>query len=103
MRSSPFATRSPSARYVLAGWVMPPSSPANPVRWTSSAPKAFEKQPQAKCIFEFIYFSRPDSMVFGENVDKIRRKLGVVLARNHPVDADICIAVPDSSNTSSLG
>jgi amidophosphoribosyltransferase len=65
--------------------------------------KAFDKQPQAKCIFEFIYFSRPDSKVFGENVDKIRRKLGVVLARNHPVDADIVIAVPDSSNTSSLG
>jgi amidophosphoribosyltransferase len=65
--------------------------------------KAFDKQAQAKCIFEFIYFSRPDSKVFGENVDKIRRKLGVVLARNHPVDADICIAVPDSSNTSSLG
>ena len=65
--------------------------------------KAFEEQAQAKCIFEFIYFSRPDSKVFGENVDKIRRKLGVVLARNHPVDADIVIAVPDSSNTSSLG
>jgi amidophosphoribosyltransferase len=64
---------------------------------------AFEPQQQAKCIFEFIYFSRPDSKVFGENVDKIRRKLGVVLARNHPVDADIVIAVPDSSNTSSLG
>jgi amidophosphoribosyltransferase len=58
---------------------------------------------QAKCIFEFIYFARPDSIVFGENVDKIRRKLGVVLARNHPVDADMVIAVPDSSNTSSLG
>jgi amidophosphoribosyltransferase len=65
--------------------------------------KAFEPQQQAKCIFEFIYFSRPDSKVFGVNVDKVRRKLGVVLARNHPVDADICIAVPDSSNTSSLG
>ena len=58
---------------------------------------------QAKCIFEFIYFSRPDSIVFGENVDKIRRKLGVVLARNHPVKADLVTAVPDSSNTSSLG
>jgi amidophosphoribosyltransferase len=58
---------------------------------------------QAKCIFEFIYFARPDSIVFGENVDKIRRKLGVVLARNHPVEADMVIAVPDSSNTSSLG
>jgi amidophosphoribosyltransferase len=58
---------------------------------------------QAKCIFEFIYFSRPDSIVFGENVDKIRRRLGVVLARNHPVSADLVTAVPDSSNTSSLG
>lgn len=58
---------------------------------------------RAKCIFEFIYFSRPDSIVFGENVDKVRRRLGVVLARNHPVEADVVIAVPDSSNTSSLG
>ena len=64
---------------------------------------AFDTTKQAKCIFEFIYFSRPDSRVFGENVDKIRRKLGVVLARNHPADADIVISVPDSSNTSSLG
>jgi len=64
---------------------------------------AFEPQQQAKCIFEFIYFSRPDSKVFGENVDKVRRKLGKVLAKNHPVDADIVISVPDSSNTSSLG
>ncbi|MFH1755566.1 MAG: amidophosphoribosyltransferase, partial [Candidatus Latescibacterota bacterium] len=58
---------------------------------------------QAKCIFEFIYFSRPDSIVFGENVDKIRRRLGVVLAQNHPADVDMVISVPDSSNTSSLG
>ena len=65
--------------------------------------KAFEPQQQAKCIFEFIYFSRPDSKVFGENVDKVRRRLGTVLAQQHPVDADIVISVPDSSNTSSLG
>jgi amidophosphoribosyltransferase len=65
--------------------------------------KAFEFTKQAKCIFEFIYFSRPDSIVFGENVDKIRRRLGAILARNHPADADIVISVPDSSNTSSLG
>jgi amidophosphoribosyltransferase len=65
--------------------------------------RAIESTKQAKCIFEFIYFSRPDSVVFGENVDKIRRRLGHVLARNHPVDADIVISVPDSSNTSSLG
>ena len=65
--------------------------------------QAFEPEQQAKCIFEFIYFSRPDSKVFGENVDKVRRKLGTILAQRHPVDADIVISVPDSSNTSSLG
>lgn len=64
---------------------------------------AQESSREAKCIFEFIYFSRPDSIVFEENVDKIRRRLGRVLARNHPADADMVIAVPDSSNTSSLG
>ena len=48
-----------------------------------------ESTVQAKCMFEFIYFSRPDSKVFEENVDKIRRRLGRVLAKQHPVDADI--------------
>lgn len=58
----------------------------------------------AHCVFEFIYFSRPDSFVFGENVDKIRRELGRQLAREHPVpDADIVIGVPDSSTTAALG
>ena len=57
----------------------------------------------SKCIFEFIYFSRPDSKVFGENVDKVRRKLGRKLAEDHPADADIVISVPDSSNTIALG
>jgi amidophosphoribosyltransferase len=55
------------------------------------------------CIFEFIYFSRPDSRIFGETVDKTRRKLGKRLAEEYPVDADIVIAVPDSSNTAALG
>lgn len=60
------------------------------------------------CIFEFIYFSRPDSRIFGTNVDKIRRKLGKVLAEKHPVmDPDgekvIVISVPDSSNTAAIG
>ncbi|UCF04765.1 MAG: amidophosphoribosyltransferase [bacterium] len=57
----------------------------------------------SKCIFEFIYFSRPDSKVFGENVDKIRRELGRRLAEESPAEADIVIAVPDSSNTIALG
>lgn len=60
-------------------------------------------EPLSKCIFEFIYFSRPDSRVFGENVDKVRRKLGTKLAEESPADADIVISVPDSSNTIALG
>ncbi len=56
------------------------------------------------CIFEHIYFSRPDSYVFGENVDKVRRKLGRKLAHEHPVPkADYVISVPDSANTAALG
>jgi len=62
-----------------------------------------KKQPHAFCIFEYIYFSRPDSKVFGENVDKIRRRLGRQLAREHPADADIVIGIPDSANTAALG
>jgi amidophosphoribosyltransferase len=55
------------------------------------------------CIFEFIYFSRPDSRIFGECVDKTRRKFGKRLVEEHPADADIVISVPDSSNTAALG
>ncbi|MBM4118499.1 amidophosphoribosyltransferase [bacterium] len=59
--------------------------------------------PAARCIFEFVYFARPDSIVFEENVDKVRRKLGKQLAREHPVEADFVISVPDSSNSAALG
>jgi len=62
-----------------------------------------KKTNSAFCIFEYIYFSRPDSRVFGENVDKIRRRLGRQLAREHPVEADIVIGIPDSANTATLG
>ncbi len=65
----------------------------------------FEKPPRyAGCVFEFIYFSRPDSFVFGKPVDLVRRKMGRQLAVEAPVhDADAVIAVPDSSNTAALG
>ncbi len=62
-----------------------------------------KKSRHAFCIFEFIYFSRPDSMIYGMNVDKVRRRLGRLLAEEHPVEADIIISVPDSSNTAALG
>jgi amidophosphoribosyltransferase len=55
------------------------------------------------CVFEFVYFSRPDSRIYGEKVDKVRRRLGKHLAREHPADADLVISVPDSSNTAALG
>ena len=62
-----------------------------------------EPQRHAFCIFEYIYFSRPDSIIFGDNVDKTRRRLGRRLAIEHPANADIVISVPDSSNTAALG
>ncbi|HEX9652777.1 MAG TPA: amidophosphoribosyltransferase [bacterium] len=65
--------------------------------------RLFEEAERRACIFEYVYFSRPDSKIFNENVDKARRKLGKNLALEHPVDADIVIAVPDSSNTAALG
>ncbi len=61
------------------------------------------------CIFEYIYFARPDSRVFGHNVDKVRRKLGKNLAEEHPAFPTkdgkkvTVISVPDSGNTSALG
>jgi len=62
-----------------------------------------ERAERAACIFEHVYFSRPDSKIFNENVDRARRKLGKNLAIEHPADADIVISVPDSSNTAALG
>jgi amidophosphoribosyltransferase len=59
--------------------------------------------PRHQCIFEHIYFARPDSRVFGEKVDRARRRSGKQLAREHPAAGDIVIAVPDSSNTAAMG
>jgi len=63
----------------------------------------FPPEKTAYCIFEDIYFSRPDSRVFGEYVDKTRRKFGKRLAEEKPANGDIVISVPDSSNTAALG
>ena len=63
----------------------------------------FSVQRGAACIFEFIYFARPDSRVFGVAADRVRREMGRQLARERPVQADIVISVPDSSNTAALG
>jgi amidophosphoribosyltransferase len=60
-------------------------------------------QERHRCVFELIYFSRPDSRVFGEPVDRVRRRLGHRLAHEHPAEADCVISVPDSSNSAALG
>jgi amidophosphoribosyltransferase len=61
-----------------------------------------EQRPQP-CIFELVYFARPDSRIWGESVDRARRAFGRQLAREQPADADIVFSVPDSSNSAALG
>jgi amidophosphoribosyltransferase len=68
-----------------------------------SAYRLTQREKNSGCIFEYIYFSRPDSRIFGEKVDKTRRQLGKTLALENPVEADRIIPVPDSSNTAALG
>ncbi len=58
---------------------------------------------QSSCIFEHVYFSRPDSFVFGRSVDQSRDLMGRQLAREAPAEADIVVPVPDSGNTAALG
>jgi amidophosphoribosyltransferase len=70
------------------------------VRSVRFAPKT---KASAFCIFEHIYFSRPDSIVFGETVHLVRQKLGETLAREHPVKADFVIPIPDSGTSAALG
>ena len=60
-------------------------------------------QEKAPCIFELVYFARPDSRLWGISVDRARRGFGRRLAEEHPVDADAVIAVPDSANSAALG
>ncbi len=63
----------------------------------------FKERKSSLCIFEFIYFARPDSYIFGESVYKVRKKLGEYLSRELPVEADVIIPVPDSANIAALG
>jgi amidophosphoribosyltransferase len=69
------------------------------------APKSmqiFEPTPH-HCIFEYVYFARPDSTVFGKNVYKLRKAMGRTLAKEAPIDADMVIPVPDGGVPAALG
>jgi amidophosphoribosyltransferase len=65
--------------------------------------KPFKKRKHSFCIFELIYFARPDSNIFGFNVDMVRYCLGRELAKVAPVDADLVIPVPDSGVSAAIG
>ncbi len=65
--------------------------------WTGSQGR------RALCVFELIYFSRPDSILDNKLVHSVRQELGAQLAREHPVDADIVIGIPDSSTAAAVG
>jgi amidophosphoribosyltransferase len=64
----------------------------------------YEHSPkQATCIFEYIYFARPDSLIDGRLVYSARRAMGEQLAKEHPVDADLVVGVPDSATIAATG
>jgi len=61
------------------------------------------EQSRAQCVFEHVYFSRPDSIVFSRSVQESREMLGRLLAREHPVEADVVVPVPDSGVAAAIG
>jgi len=65
--------------------------------------RPFAAAPHAQCVFEHVYFSRPDSYVFGESVNEVRTNLGRRLAQESPVEADVVVPIPDSGVYASIG
>jgi amidophosphoribosyltransferase len=65
--------------------------------------QAVPRQTNSICIFEFIYFARPDSHVYGRHLWGVRRSMGHLLAKEHPVEADIVIPVPDTAIPGAIG
>ena len=65
--------------------------------------RPFAKVPRRFCIFEYIYFARPDSTLEGRNVYEVRKRIGAELARENGVDADMIVAVPDSGVPAAIG
>ncbi len=63
----------------------------------------FEKVKMQQCIFELVYFARPDSWIFGQSVNDARNRMGRTMAKESPVDADIVVPVPDSGICAAIG
>lgn len=79
--------------------------PGEIVVFDENGPKSFKKKSSKKslCVFEFVYFARPDSVIDQVSVYQTRWEAGTILAREHPVDADLVVAVPDSGNVAAIG
>src|SRR5262245_26940389 len=65
--------------------------------------RPFPPADRLHCVFEYVYFARPDSVLWGRNVHTVRKALGRELAREYPVEADVVIPVPDSGTSAALG
>lgn len=70
---------------------------------TLASSRPFQAAPSRFCIFELVYFSRPDSIYGGRSVYEVRRQIGIELAREAPVEADIVCPVPDSGTPAAVG
>ncbi len=90
----------------LGGEVIRDVKPGELVEITPNCYKSYmliEEKYKAHCFFEYVYFARADSIIDGKEVYKIREKLGEILAREHPVDADYVIPIPDSGRAHAYG
>src|SRR5688500_6213010 len=65
--------------------------------------KPFAPAPHSQCVFEHVYFARPDSYVFGDSVNEVRTELGRRLARESPIEADVVVPIPDSGTCAAIG
>jgi amidophosphoribosyltransferase len=80
--------------------------PGELVVLSDSGVRSFRASPPGErlaCVFEYVYFARPDSVLWGKNVHTVRKAMGRQLAREYPVEADIVIPVPDSGTSAALG
>ena len=123
-RSTPPATRRASARWSWAGWSAAGWSPPRPRRSTSWAPRSSARSSPASCsrstsaacaragsrcaepkgcLFEYVYLARPDTTIAGRGVQATRVEVGRVLAREHPVEADLVIPTPESGTPAAIG
>ena len=84
-------------------WAAVKAAKAVKVSWSAPLQAFPEQKRRAFCMFEYVYFARPDSTISGRNVYKVRVEMGRQLAREHAVEADLVIPVPDSGVYAGLG